>query len=265
MLKKIIYNPSEEKNNIYPFNLKWLNNFKELNLDKPITYIVGENGVGKSTLIQAIAIQAQIPQLTYESYENNVDYESILNLASCLKSQWTNKTKKGFYFRADDFISFVREMKKLRDNLETELSLLDMKGVNKLAFERQPFQNSLYELNRVYPKELSQLSHGQAFLSLFKSRLTQKGLYILDEPEIPLSPQNQLTLLRMIDDQTREGAQFIISTHSTILTAHPNADIYKVEESSFKKVKYDDIENVQFMKSFMKDPDRYMYYTLDRQ
>ncbi|MFP7307909.1 AAA family ATPase [Enterococcus faecalis] len=227
--------------------------------------MVGNNGVGKSTLLQALAIQNQIPQLTNESYETDPTYDKILAFTDCLKTEWSVKSKKGFFFRADDFISFVRENVRLRNELLHELDLLDERGVPKLAFERQPYENSLIALKRTYPKELHELSHGQSFLALFKSRLTPKSLYLLDEPETPLSSQNQLALLHMIDAQIKKGAQFIIASHSPILTAHPDAVIYRVEEERIASISYDEIENVVFMKNFMADPKRFMYYTLDKQ
>jgi len=107
------------------------------------------------------------------------------------------------------------------------------------------------------------MSHGQSFLALFKSRLSPNSLYLLDEPETPLSPQNQLTLLYMIDEQIRQGSQFIIASHSPILTAYPSADIYNISSSKIKLVEYEEIENVDFMKNFMADPKRYMHYSFE--
>lgn len=110
---------------------------------------------------------------------------------------------------------------------------------------------------------MHKLSHGQSFLALFKSRLVPNSLYLLDEPETPLSPQNQLTLLHMINEQIRQGSQFIIASHSPVLTAYPEADIYKIEEEKVSKINYEEIENVAFMKYFMADPKRFMYYSFE--
>lgn len=261
MLKKILNLSRFTESGEYPFNLEWLNKMTELEFRKPLTFLVGDNGVGKSTLIQAIAIQSQLPQLTNEMYENNPEYELILKLSHTLKTVWDFKSNKGFFFRADDFISFIRENKKLKKDLENELDLLDERGVDKLSFERQPYQNSLAALKRTYPKELHKLSHGQSFLALFKSRLSPNSLYLLDEPETPLSPQNQLTLLYMIHEQIEQGSQFIIASHSPILTAYPNSDIYNICTDEIRTIEYNEIENVEFMKNFMSDPERFMYYT----
>lgn len=264
MLKKIVKAKPLEKRGEYPFNLAWLHQTDELAFKKPLTFLVGDNGVGKSTLLQAIAIQNQLPQLTNERYEENPEYQTIAKLATYLKSHWDIKSKQGFFFRADDFISFIRKNRRLRKELENELDLLDEKGVPKLAFERQPYQNSLAALKRSYPQELHQLSHGQSFLSLFKSRLSPNSLYLLDEPETPLSPQNQLTLLYMIDEQIKQGSQFIIASHSPVLTAYPDADIYAINPDEIRQIAYEEIENVEFMKNFMADPKRFMHYTFNQ-
>lgn len=265
MLKKVRYISPVNNRYEYPFNLKWLPSISHLSFNQPLTFLVGSNGVGKSTMLQSLAIQNQIPQLTNESYESDPTYDKLLAFSDCLKTEWSVKSKNGFFFRADDFISFVRKNAQLRNELLHELALLDEKGVPKLSFERQPYENSLAALKRTYPKELHELSHGQSFLALFKSRLTPKSLYLLDEPETPLSSQNQLTLLHMIDAQIKQGAQFIIASHSPILTAHPDAVIYQIDEDRITSISYDEIENVTFMKSFMADPQRFMYYTLENQ
>lgn len=98
---------------------------------------------------------------------------------------------------------------------------------------------------------------------LFESRLSPNSLYILDEPETPLSPQNQLTLLTLIDEQLKQGSQFIIASHSPILMAHPKACIYDMTQDAIQQIVYDDVENVAFMKHFMSDPQRFMYYALE--
>ena len=263
MLKKLRYTAPEFGLKQYPFNLGWLTPTFNLDFQKPLTFFVGDNGIGKSTLIQAIAIQNQIPQLTYQLYEDDPEYATLLTFANCLSSQWDLKSKNGFFFRADDFISFIRSNKKLRLELEHELALLDEAGVSKLAFERQPYQDSLAALKRTYPRELHTLSHGQAFLALFKNRLAPNSLYILDEPETPLSSQNQLTLLYLIDEQIKQGSQFIIASHSPILTAHPEAEIFHIQAEGIEKIAYEEVENVAFMQHFMADPQRFMYYTFE--
>ncbi|MGX4593374.1 AAA family ATPase [Leuconostoc sp. JNUCC 76] len=262
MLKKISYTFSKKDNNKYPFTLKWLRSSAEIDFDNSLTFIVGDNGVGKSTLLQSIAIKAQIPQLTNEPYSDDLEYQAITKFAHHLKIQWDIKSQKGFFFRADDFISFVRKTKRLREDLENELDKLTELGVGELSFERLPYKNSLTALKNTYPKELESLSHGQAFLSLFKSRLSPRGLYILDEPEIPLSSQNQLALLYMINEQIKNGAQFIIASHSPIITAFPNARIYNISSERIEQIEYNEIENVQFMTSFMNDPKRFMHHIL---
>lgn len=131
---------------MYPFNLKWLKKPQSIEFYQPLTFFVGDNGVGKSTLIESIAIHSQIPQLTNEPYDITTEYYSIDQLSQQLTSHWAVKSKRGFFFRADDFLRFIRETKQLRNELEYELKRLDGEGVGEYAFERQPYQNSLAAL-----------------------------------------------------------------------------------------------------------------------
>lgn len=120
MLKSIHYVPPLINDENYPFNLSWLKTQQTITFNQSLTFVVGDNGIGKSTLIQSIAIHNQLPQLTNEPYDSQ-EYLATSLLANQLKSYWTVKSKRGFYFRADDFLRFVRETKKLRDKMIYEL------------------------------------------------------------------------------------------------------------------------------------------------
>jgi predicted ATPase len=101
-------------------------------------------------------------------------------------------------------------------------------------------------------------SHGESFLDLFASRVLRRGLFLLDEPEAPLSPRRQLTLLSILTDAVASGAQFIIATHSPILLALPGAVILSCDESPMKEVKYDELDQVAFTREFLNAPERYL-------
>jgi predicted ATPase len=168
------------------------------------------------------------------------------------------KTRTGFYFRADDFISYIRQTKKRK--MDALQALEEIEDPHSMA--RMPHANTLYELNQLYSQELDTLSHGQAFLELFRSRLRPNGLYFLDEPESPLTPQNQLALLRLIYEAQQMGSQFVISTHSPILMAYPDADLIEIRKDSLAKVTYDEIEYVSFLQNFLQSPKHYIHYVL---
>jgi predicted ATPase len=106
--------------------------------------------------------------------------------------------------------------------------------------------------------DLDANSHGQSFLKLFASRFVPGGLYLLDEPEAPLSPQSQLALIAMIGDMIARDAQFIIATHSPILLAFPNALIYSCDRVPIERVRFDDLEHVVLTRDFLNDPEKFL-------
>jgi predicted ATPase len=121
-----------------------------------------------------------------------------------------------------------------------------------------PVRASLGALESRYGVDLDANSHGQSFLKLFQSRFVPGGLYLLDEPEAPLSPQSQLGLLAMMTDMVGQDAQFIVATHSPILMAYPGATILSFDEEPVGRVRYDELESVRLVRDFLAAPDRYL-------
>lgn len=265
LLKQLTWHPKSNLHDEtqFPFNLSWVKNQEDIIFKQPVTFIVGDNGVGKSTLLESLAMNCGSIILNNDGLEKNKEYDSVRQLSEQMKTIWTYRTKSGFFFRADDFITFIRDNKDRLKFAEEELERIDNESENPNIYERIPYANTIAAIKNMYPKDLNELSHGQSFLALFKSRLKPKSLYFLDEPETPLSPQNQLSLLYMIHEQSKKGAQFVISTHSPILMAYPEAEILELTRDGFNSIDYDDVEHVQFMKSFMADPKRFMHYTFN--
>ena len=121
-----------------------------------------------------------------------------------------------------------------------------------------PASSSLGEMERRYGIDLDANSHGQSFLKLFQARFVPGGLYLLDEPEAPLSPQSQLALLAMIGEMVAQDAQFIIATHSPMLLAFPNARIYSFDATPVQAVAYEDLDHVRVTRDFLNAPERYL-------
>jgi len=125
---------------------------------------------------------------------------------------------------------------------------------------RGPLVGSLADMERRYGVDLDANSHGQSFLKLFRSRFVPSGLYLLDEPEAPLSPQSQLGLMAMIGDMLKEDAQFIIATHSPILLGFPGATIYNCDTAPIAAVPFDELDHVVITRDFLNGRERFLKY-----
>lgn len=124
--------------------------------------------------------------------------------------------------------------------------------------EALPYANTLHDLKRLYGEGLEVRSHGERFPDLFQARFRLGGLYILDEPEAPLSPTKQLSLISMIKDMVRERSQFIIATHSPILMAIPDAELFVVEDGHIHQTEFDAIDHVTLTRDFLNSPERFL-------
>lgn len=179
-------------------------------------------------------------------------------LAEALKLSWMQKTKNGFFLRAEDFISFVKRIKKMKQDAEEELKNIEVEYKNKSAFAKglasMPHARTLAELKHLYKDGLDVRSHGEGFLDYFQARIRPRGLYLLDEPETPLSPMRQLSLISIILDAVKEDSQFIIITHSPIIMALPDADIYSFDVQPPQLIQYEEVEHVQITKNFLDSP-----------
>ncbi len=214
----------------YPFNIPVVKNFNELKFKAPVTFFIGENGVGKSTFIEAIAVNLNLPK---EGGTQNFMYETndtTSNLSDYMKVRMDNKPKTEFFLRAESFYNFSTEV------------------------ERLIKEDDFHSLNKSYGGNLHECSHGEAFLKLVQNRFTENGLYILDEPEAALSIQRQLSLLCLIDELVKKGSQFIISTHSPILISYRNGIILDLDDN-FKEVSYKDTEIYKLYKMYLDNSD----------
>lgn len=203
-----------------------------LNLEKPVTFFVGENGTGKSTLIEAIAVamgfngEGGFRDFFFSTQDTHSELCDYLTIS---KSVWP---KDGFFLRAESFYNTA-------SYLEQNSTLARYGGV---SFHEQ--------------------SHGESFLALAMNRFEGNGLYILDEPESALSPQRLMSLLVVIDELVKNNSQFIIATHSPILMAYPNADILEFSEQGIHKVGYRETEHYKITKQFIDMPERMVKYLL---
>jgi predicted ATPase len=216
--------PTDE---FYPFKLPIFNKTKYLSFDAPITLFVGENGTGKSTMLEALARACGIHiwrKPEGRRYEFN-RYERLL--FKCLRIDWSDGRVPGAFFGSDIFKDFA--------------TIVDEWAVSDPA-----------QLKYFGGKSLVTQSHGQSMMSYFRARYKLRGLYLLDEPETALSPRSQLEFLEIIAENSRAGhAQFIISTHSPILLSSEGALIHSFDYSPVRPVKYEDTEHYRIYKRLL--------------
>lgn len=242
--------------NTYPFYLPLIKHLKELHFTKPVTILVGDNGTGKSTLLEAIATNIGSILIGGENIEDDVTLAPARRLGDKMKLKWSIKTKTGFFFRANDFINFTHRLAEERESSKEKLK--EIKARDPFSLEVLPYASTLHDLNHFYGEGLDSRSHGESFIDLFQARFQPNGLYLLDEPEAPLSPLKQLSLISMMKEMVKEKGQFIIATHSPILMAIPNAEILYIKEGKITPMKYEEIEHVQLTRDFLNNPERFL-------
>jgi len=246
----------------FPFSVPVVQSLRRLQLTTPVTFLVGENGSGKSTLLEGLAVAIGVPTVGSESIRDDGSLAAQRALAEHLQLTWNRRTHKGFFLRAEDFFGFTKYLARLRAELKQRLAEIDVEYANRSAraygLARLPAVTSLAALENRYGVDLDANSHGESFLKLFRSRFVPGGLYLLDEPEAPLSPTSQLGLIAMLKEMVNEDAQFIIATHSPILLAFPGATIYTFDETPVKRVAYDELEHVRLTRDFLNEPEAFL-------
>jgi len=245
----------------YPFNVGPIRNTKELDLDNKITIFVGDNGSGKSTLLKAIAYYNNSINVSANDISSSY-YDDIKKLSSKMRLVYSLKTRSGFFFSGEEFITYINNLKSMKESLLIDLKEMEYEFRNKSDYVKQlalgPIKGQLGALDEKYKGELGQKSHGEGFLQFFKARMHQKGIYLLDEPETPLSAINQYQLVVLITDLVKNGSQVIIATHSPIIMALKDAKIYNFTDTSIEEINYEDIESVSFTKHFLNDKDNFI-------
>ena len=202
-----------------------------LALHPKVTYFVGENGTGKSTLLEAIAVGAGInPEggsrnFVHSTRDSHSDLGSALQLV-----RGARRPRTDFFLRAESLFTAATYLENL------PLSPLAAYG----------------------GRSLHEQSHGESFLALMLHRFGPNGLYLLDEPEAALSAQNCLTFLRRVHELVGAGSQFVVATHSPIALAYPDAIIYACTPHGIQQIDYEDAEAVQLTRTFVETRERFL-------
>ncbi|ATO49347.1 AAA family ATPase [Brevibacillus laterosporus] len=225
----------------YPFNIPLFRHLKHIDFTRNVTFFVGENGTGKSTLLEAIAYKIGFSE-TGGSRNNILNEPESSRLGEHLRLSWFPKITNGFFLRAETFYNFATYIDELQ------------------------IQNPEIDVYKSYGgKSLHKQSHGESFISLLMNRFGKKGIYLLDEPEAALSPSKQISLLKIISDLEREGSsQFIIATHSPILLGYPNATLFSFDGEAISEVEYENTDHYQITKYFLTNKDKFLKQILKK-
>jgi predicted ATPase len=214
----------------YPFCLPFLQDDFELSFDRSITIIVGENGTGKSTFLEGIAVLAGFDEAGGGKGYKPVDHSSALEvmggeLSKALRASWLPKITNGWFFRAESFFTVAR--------------YLDV---------------AARDVGALGPDFLSH-SHGEGFLRFFEERCQRQGIFIFDEPESALSPARQmefLKLMRRMEESTI--CQIVMATHSPMLMAYPGARLLRLSKYGLEPVTVEQTDHYKVMREFCADP-----------
>jgi predicted ATPase len=234
-LKQVTLHPEKyPTRDCYPFNLAIFQQPQSIPFTSPVTIFVGENGTGKTTLLEALTSRCGIhiwrgeerQRIQYNPYESQ--FHRYLSI------EWTDGPVFGSFFGSSIFRHFAQL---LDEWASADPGQLDYFGGTSLMTQ----------------------SHGQSLMSFFRSRYQIKGLYLLDEPETALSPRSQLAFLELLTQTTQAGhAQFIMATHSPLLLACPNALIYTFDDACIRQTTYEETALYKIYKGFMEDRGRYL-------
>ena len=228
-LKRVTWaRPEDKRPDDYPFSLPFLKDRNwQMEFSAPVTIIVGENGTGKSTIIEALAALAGYDEAGGGKGYRPVDHSRALDisgtgLADHFRASWLPKITSGWFFKAETFWSVARWLDELPGGTAPDF----------LSF-----------------------SHGEGFLRLFAERCSKQGLYLMDEPESALSPARQLDLLGMLATvQNSASSQVILATHSPILMAVPGATLLQVTRFGLEPVALEDTRHYRLYRAFCLDP-----------
>lgn len=225
----------------YPFNLPAVRSLERLTFQNQVTFLVGENGTGKSTLLEGIAAawgfnpEGGTLNFSFDTRPSHSNLHEFIRIA-----RGTLRPKDGFFLRAESYY-----------NVASYIDQLDQEPGG------PPIKDSYGG------KSLHEQSHGESFFATFIHRFRGRGIYILDEPEAALSPLRQMSLIVRIHELVQQNSQFIIATHSPILMSYPKADIFLLEGEGIRQTALEDTEHYTVTKAFMNDREGMLKALLD--
>ena len=243
----------------FPFTLSVIESLQRIDFHSPVTFFVGENGSGKSTVMEALAAGMRAPAIGSAEIAEDATLKHPRRLAEQFRFIKSRRPRQSFFFRAEDAFGFTKRVQKNIDEFTELVSHVEdtLSGYGRMLATGMA-KGQRQALTDRYGEDPDALSHGEWFLSLLRSRLHPQGLYLLDEPETPLSPIHQLSLLSILKEMVAQSCQFIIATHSPILMAFTGATILNFDATPVAEIAWQDVEHVALTKAFLNDPEAYL-------
>jgi predicted ATPase len=219
----------------FPYTLPAVRHLDTLAFHPKVTFLVGENGTGKSTLLEGIAVACGLNPEGGSRNFNFTTRASHSRLDECLRLSRAPAVPGDSYFlRAESFYNVASEIERLDKEPGGGPPIITYYG----------------------GVSLHEQSHGESFFALFKNRFRAHGLYLMDEPEAALSPKRQIEFLALLHDFVRGGSQFVIATHSPIIMAYPDAQIHLLDATGLREVAYTETDHYLVTRGFLSNPQR---------
>nr|MDD6336121.1 AAA family ATPase [bacterium] len=242
----------------YPFSVPAVAALEQLELEQPITVLCGDNGCGKSTLMEILAGKLDAIRIG-NGKEIGGRAQAIQPWLSAFGLVLRQHARQHFFFSAEDFIKYIDWVERTKAEAREELLRIQEEYRDKSAEARglasMPAMRTLAELEGMYSESLAKQSHGEGFLDFFASRLRDNGLYLMDEPEGALSYANQHVLAMMMLEAVQNGCQFIVCTHSPVLAAIPGADLIELSAAGAARCTYEQLDSIRYLKMFLANPE----------
>ncbi len=244
---------------LYPMTVPPVTSLERLTFDKPVTFLAGDNGCGKTTLLEILAHKLGAARADADALSTKRAF--IEAAERSFRVETVKKPRQCFFFHAEGFVRYIDGIVRMRRESQEELARVEKRygsGMSTAkAFALMPHENQLYQMQSMYKDDITGRSHGESFLDFFAGRVHDDGLYLVDEPESALTGYNQFVLMNLIADSVRSGCQWIISTHSPVLLAYPDAAIFDLTGGVIRSTDYRSLESVRFLRGFLAAPERY--------
>jgi predicted ATPase len=247
------------RKNPFPFNVPAILFARNISMDSELVIFTGDNGCGKSTLLESLALKLGLPLIS-GNIGDHPGFEAARLIKPFITIEWKLQISRGFFFRAEDFSGAINSLENEKQKKNRDLPALTGQVDDPIINTPDESMNySLQQMKKNYGDNMQAYSHGEACLKILQTRIGDKGVYLLDEPEAALSPVKQMALIFFIREVLKKGnAQFIISTHSPIIMGIPGALIYEILEDRMHVVKYEETDHYQITRTFLTNPEFYL-------